>query len=495
MSIEMQLLSMLVFLGSVSKALAWGITADDFVSISARQLFNYLVEYSTAPGNNGALPGFRNLEAKFPSFQRCHDDSMTVEALCREVRDNRKRTELRKMLLDVNARLDSDPSPDSAIQLMGASAARLSIIDTQNSATTISGSMGQRVLEYEERERGIFRYAAWWPWPQVNDLIGGLKDDAYVLYYGRPKNKKTFVALFHAIDLFLSQRKRVLIYSKEMPEDEIWDRVLCFIASVPYDLFQRGKLPGDMAVRLHVAQNLVETIVRDTAGAAQIFCLSGKAIPAGSDSVAWLEVMAQQYKVNAIFIDGVYLMASSSKSKDDHARAAAISRELRAAILRMRIPTIATIQANRKTDKTGKTSDTDEVAFSDAFSQDATAMLRVAKELGTNRCNILIPGLRSADLEGFVINAIPCTDFSFVSVIREGAAGIAAANDQLAEIQRAHEAKARRGRKGGPPIPELPPTEQDIVSTFDEMDLGPWASSCPFCGTSFTRSYQRTETT
>lgn len=470
MHVEMQLLSLLVSQGSMQPALAWGISHEDFTTSAAKHLFGYLCEYANTPGNAGGLPGFNNLATKFPSFTPCHDSSMTVDSLCQEVRTNRQRTDIKKLILEVDRSLETDPGTQAPLNLLTEGSVRINTLHGGKQASRISSSLNGRILEYHERAAGIFRNAIVWPWPELTALIGGIQDTDYTIYYGRPKNKKTFVALYHALDVFYTQRKRVILYSKEMPEDEIWDRCLCFLASVPYTDFNLGKLLPEEELRLLEAEYQVRSLHTDTQGRADIICLSGREVPPGQDNVAWLSAMIQRYEADAVFIDGIYLMASHVKSKDMHERVGAISTAVRDMSLRLHIPVIATVQANRKADKSGLVSDFDEIGFSDAFGRDATAALRVVADRYEPRCNILLPGARKFKLDGFSIHAIPCSNFRWIGQLDEaGAAAAAAQEDAAAAALEEKKVKAKGSRKKGVRSPDGATPDEDY---FEGYNLG-----------------------
>lgn len=461
MNVEMQLLSFLVALGTLDPAIQWGISSEDFLTASARQLWEYLVQYSTAIHHAGALPGFNNLAQKFTSFQKCHDDTMTVEALCLEVRQHRVKQETRKLMQDVEMRLVTEVSPMDAMVYLQERVALLSTLTAGTSAATFSSAVKGTLLRYMERANGIFRCAVKYPWDELNAITNGIEPSDYVLYYGRPKNKKTFVMLYHLMHVFKVQRKRVLLYSKEMPQHQIWDRCLCFWASVPYDLFRAGKCSPDQLFELQMAEMEIEDIREETNGRADIICLSGQEAPEGGDNVQWLQAMAKRYAVDVIFIDGVYLMASHIKAKDAHARAEAISRAVRNMTLRLGIPAICTIQANRGADKTGLTADMDEISFSDAFGQDTTAAYRVVADKLLPTINVLLPGSREFKLHGFQIHGIPCTNFGWIKRLDADEVATATSMDDAAAALMTGQAAKGRGKKraSGLEVPTAPTVE------------------------------------
>lgn len=444
MNPEMQLLSFLCAKGTLDDALTYGITAEDFLSPSARSLFTYMVDYASLPDHHGAVPGHHHLAHHFPSFQVCHDESMTVEALCREVRNIRIRKEAKHQLEQAIVALDGTLSPATILHQTQDLLARTALLDAGKVASTFSSSIERQIQLYHNRANGIIVNPILWPWDGFNRITNGIEPDDYILYYGRPKQKKTFVALYHAMDIFRRQHKHVLFYSKEMSEDQIWRRCTAFMANLPYDLFYTGSLTPKQVMDMEVASEEVRYIREATAGRAQITCISGLDAPNGQDNVSWLTAMAKKHKPDAIFIDGVYLMAGTSKSKDSHEQAKSISRAVRDMARRLRIPVIATIQANRKADKSGLLADTDEIAFSDAFSQDATCMLRVVADRFLPICNLILPGSREYKCNGFRINAIPCTNFDFIELLDDETMKNALAGD---DPPPSAAPKGKRGRK------------------------------------------------
>ncbi len=412
------------------------------------------------------VPGIHHIQDKFPGFEICDDAEAPIEFLCQQVRDDRCSHSLEKIFAEGRADLEAGKNPGLIITEHQDKISRLGLLSTRLNSSTFSGSVDSTVARYDRAAKGEYVNPILWPWERLNKVTRGIAYTDFVLYFGRPKNKKTFVLMYHALYLYL-QGKHVLMYSKEMPEDEIWDRAICFLADLPYEAYNAGMLSPDEYGRLRSMAEFVKDMARDTHGRQQITCVSGLDAPDGSDTVAWLASMAKKHLPDVIIIDGVYLMASSSKSKEDHSKASAISRAVRAMAMRMRIPVIATIQANRKADKSGFLSDSDEIAFSDAFSQDATCMVRVVADKFRPICNLLLPGSRKFKLEGIQINAVPCSDFSYIQDIDQEMIERALAGD--VDDPLAPPASAR-GKKGKAPRqtskPDLPP-----AVSLDDIDM------------------------
>ena len=252
-----------------------------------------------------------------------------MDFLCQQVRNDRAVHSLEKILAESRADLETGKDPSLIITEHQDKIHQLSLLSTRLNSSTFSSAADGIKLRYDRAAAGEIINPIRWPWARLNQVTRGIALTDFVLYYGRPKNKKTFVLMYHALAIYLDG-KHVLMYSKEMPEEEIWERAICFLANLPYDAFNELKLSSEEYGRFTMMLEFVKDMARDTHGRQQITCVSGLDAPDGCDSVAWLTSMAKKHKPDVIIIDGVYLMASSSKAKEDHARASAISRAVRA---------------------------------------------------------------------------------------------------------------------------------------------------------------------
>jgi replicative DNA helicase len=241
----------------------------------------------------------------------------------------------------------------------------------------------------------------------MNETHGGFKDDDYIVFYGRPKSKKSWVLTALIAHLFEAD-KRILVYTKEMSPQNVFDRVIACMAKISYEKLRAGKLnPVD-----EENFNFMIDMVHDSGMGQNIICLSGQDAPTGGDTVQWLTSKVDRYNPDFICVDGLYLMSDVEKAKKDNERVRNISRALRQMVLSRRKPLIATLQANRGAAK-HEEANLDELAFSDAIGQDATCIMRVINEKEKNTCQLVMGGAREYQLNGFRINADPAYDFSY----------------------------------------------------------------------------------
>jgi hypothetical protein len=87
-------------------------------------------------------------------------------------------------------------------------------------------------------------------------------------------------------------------------------------------------------------------------------------------------------------------------------------------ILQTKTPVIATLQANRKAAQHEK-AEFDEIAFSDSVSQDCTMAIRVIKNKFEPTITLAFAGAREVKFAGMSIKAVPCTNFSFNSMLTD----------------------------------------------------------------------------
>jgi hypothetical protein len=134
-----------------------------------------------------------------------------------------------------------------------------------------------------------------------------------------------------------------------------------------------------------------------------------------------------------MFIDGMYLMSpENTKLVKTNERLENVSRAARQMVLDLKTPLICTLQANRQAAKHDK-GELDEIAMSDAFSQDCTVAMRVIRDKarqpdGKQTVSLIVAGAREWDIEGIRVYAEPCTDFGFHSILSDKE--IAKAKDQ-----------------------------------------------------------------
>jgi len=405
---DYQLLSKIILTGDLARSIDWGVTVDDMLSLETRSMFNRMVGYYNMPETAGSVWGPQALQQMFPNFPRYDDDSMTMEALCMEVR---------KARVEVSSRSITKQFEDMMVNdVAGAiTYAAKSFLDLQNDCSPqkvdvqFADAFSRRLVEYQAIINGEQVSVAPWPWEPIQRKTLGIRPTDYIVIYGRPKSMKTWI-LCYLIAWMFELGLRILIYTKEMDPDEIFERVGCIVGQVDYERFTTGTLTPEEYAAVYAVHEQLQAL-RDRN---MIICLSGQDAR-GKDTVPWIEAKVDKYQPHIIFVDGMYLLTDAKGSKRRNEKVANISMDMRQMILRKKRPVIATIQANRDAAK-NEDANLEEVAFSDSVGQDATMLMRCINESkkGQETLALVMGGAtRRIKLNGFRIKALPAYDFSY----------------------------------------------------------------------------------
>lgn len=393
--------------GELHRVLHFGITEDDFLTSEGRSLFRNILGYYYAPDSRGSVMGEETLRSYFPTMRLVDDPSMTTEALCNEVRRQRCRIDLKAHIEQTLQLLELDPF-EAAGRIVNAGKDIMNLGLSKNADIHFHDAFRRSVDKAKMIAMGYDFSVARWPWQPLQYATMGLQYDDYAVIYGRPKNFKSW--LLAAVGGELNeQEKRLVIYTKEMTPDNIFQRIGCVMAGVDYDRFRHATLTEaewyavQGTVRLLEMRSKQQTFV----------CLNGQDAPKGGDTPEWLEAKIEKYNPHAVLIDGLYLMSDSKGAKKKNERVANISNDLRQVGLSRKVPIIATLQANREAAKNTE-ANLDEIGFSDAIGQDATLLMRSINEHKSGRQTIavIVGGSRECRIEGFRIWAVPAANFN-----------------------------------------------------------------------------------
>lgn len=415
-TISHQLLSRILRTGCLSEAIEYGISAEDFPIAEERAIFKTLITAYGNPNTAGSVIGNVTAREVFPFFYPAEDVNMSTQALCVGTRTERLKHLVESQLPELQSLACVDPL-EAANRMSAVASHILALGSANNTDVPFGASLGRIVNRYEQQLRGVTFAKTLWPWQIMNDHAGGIEDEDYIVIYGRPKSKKTFVLtkmIAHQYEL----GKRILVYTKEMTPDNMNKRITAFLGGFPYNELRNAHLCMD---HYHLLHQLMMSAQSDD----RMTCLSGQDVGEGQDTMSWLRSKIERYKPDICFIDGLYLMSSNVSSKAaDWQRIMQISRQCRAMVLSTKVPVVATVQANRKA-AGHSNAELDEIAYADAIGQDATCAIRCIAEKAEidpdtgekldPTVALAIAGSREYSLDGFRIFSKCCENFDFHS--------------------------------------------------------------------------------
>lgn len=443
MSYQMALCARVIKTGQLTPVLTFGITPDDFTSQEAKNLWGLILSYYSQPESQGSIISPNVLQKWFKNFVIPDDmPSYTMQTLCYEVRRERTITQGNALAVQFTEEVAIPTcNPAEALATLQAGVSRLIALGTtQNTDVSLKQGLAKVRTRLQMMKAGVDFSTMKWPWDPLNKATFGVQPDDYIVFYGRPKSMKTWV-LCYLIAWAFENEKKVVVYTKEMTDENIYARTLACILHLIYDDLRGGTTSEADDMKL---AELAAYIENDLRLSSMITVLSGQDVPEGGDTVQWLESKAEQYQPDIMFVDGLYLLSSTRKFTSDEGRVRGISRDLRAMNLKLRIPLICTMQANRKA-AGHKDANLDEIAYSDALAQDCTIASRVIADRTSPTISLVIGGSREFKLHGLRINAVPARDFSFHSVLSEH--DIAKAKEQDVVEEESKEPKKAKNKK------------------------------------------------
>ena len=411
---EMQLISRILKRSELKETLEWGIGVEDFLSDEGRHMFQHLLSYASHPQTAGAQLGAYAAKEAYPHFEFCDDDSMTLGALCTEVRKIRLRQDAKAIAQRIVDMADEDPI-DALIQGNRLTKQGMELGYGNKDDVLFGNELTHIESRHDLLAKGVDLSVAPWPWEVFNSVTGGLEADDYVVLYGRPKSMKSWILAWF-IAFTYNMGRKPLIYTKEMTPNNIFMRVAACLAELPYQELRMGKLSPEERGRLATLRQMA----RDISKFDDMVCLSGKQAPGGKDTVEWLQSKVEKHCPSVVFIDGMYLMSDSNGAKNqrDNYRVQNISRAVRQMIFDTGVPVIATFQATRAAAQHQK-AELDEIAFSDSVGQDATVAIRVINDKTSPTISLIVGGSREYEFHGCRVYGIPATNFGFHSELTE----------------------------------------------------------------------------
>ena len=180
-------------------------------------------------------------------------------------------------------------------------------------------------------------------WKQVNKLTGGLGKGEFIIIGGRPGMGKSIVGENIAYYTALKSNKKSIIFTLEMPKEQVIRRMLSAKTGIAYRKFKSGEVNDDDFYNLGLAlesQEFSNILVDDNSRA----------------SVEHIKAVCRAEKrrnkeLGIIVIDYIGLMQLPPKCRSRWEGVGEISRELKLLAKELDCPVVALSQINRETER------------------------------------------------------------------------------------------------------------------------------------------------
>jgi len=245
------------------------------------------------------------------------------------------------------------------------------------------------------------------PWPTLNSVFPGMRNDNILLISGRPGTGKTFVMIKWVLDLILNGNHKVLFVNSEMVASEIINRMISLMTGIKSLRLLNNNLEPEEKEQAFAAFNRLKE-----KGTGKLFLLEN-----GFDSkYENINKAIEKVMPDIVFIDGVYLFRIGEES-DIIKMAGMVADALKRTCTEYKIPIVATTQLNREATK--EDPGLQHLALSDAFGRNASYVLYLKTNKMLEKRNISVVYLIK-NRHGYLCNyAINLNNFDEISMAPE----------------------------------------------------------------------------
>jgi len=176
----------------------------------------------------------------------------------------------------------------------------------------------------------------------LDTILKNLKPGAMIIVAGRPGTGKTAFKLSVAKNVAL-QGKRVAIFTLEMPDEQIYERLASNETGIALDKIQDGRLAEDEWQKVNAATEVFEK--------SQIFMDDTPAITPAQIEARCRRLMMQYGPLDLVVVDYLQIMDADGKTSNRTEEVSAISRGLKNVCRRLNVPFLVGAQINREAEK------------------------------------------------------------------------------------------------------------------------------------------------
>lgn len=418
---ELELISNILSTADMVTPKKKGLTTESFSLEAAQEAFAWLWEQFHDPQQRGEIPSVERFMRTFPSFDYTPSRN-SVNALIDEIKVLKGQRDMQQLISDLQEEIqDDDFDPKSILDSFLPRFRRMNIEAHEEDGVLLSSALDTLRQQYNTFANAGGIVGIPYPWNVLNEKTGGMRDEEFIVIYGRPANMKTWVACAIAAHAYLLGY-RVMFFSKEISREAMMTRVCSILGDVEYDKLRRGILsPREEAQFWEVMEELTEMEKNEetnsTQGRSRALLFTSDQGKRKGSTVDDLAAEAERFQPDLIVVDGFYLMrdARSGQRTSDWKIIGHISQDLKGLAQFVRCPVVGTTQANRANAKE-PTGDVDDLSFADGIGQDADIAFRVFRGPNPNGkgASLLLVFSKSREVQipPFIINAFPGSDFS-----------------------------------------------------------------------------------
>jgi replicative DNA helicase len=229
---------------------------------------------------------------------------------------------------------DSEKDYANRLNYMNNQAIQLSQYSTKREVESIAGIADQTIKEIIERQKqGREFLGISTGFDDLNAITSGLQQGNLIILAARPGVGKTSFALQLAANVAAIEEKPSLIFSLEMSQGELMNRLLASFAEIDLNHLKRGLLDGKQIDKLYAIKDYLSTLKLEFFDTSNI-------------TLTQIKLEAQKYQIRygsigLIVIDYLQLITPRNPKESRVNQVAEISRELKLLAKDLAVPVIA----------------------------------------------------------------------------------------------------------------------------------------------------------
>jgi len=355
------LLASLVEAGEIDHFFSWRLEEKHFFGDEV-PVFRFVRDHVA---KYGKLPTSPTLKQQFGILPKPVEPSKFYLDL---VQDRFRFKRLNKVLTDCNELMKQQDSWTASNLLFEA----LMEVRADHARTSLS-DFGKDAPEWIEREYKRVKLAGNKPgimmgWPTLDKMCNGLRPGDVMSIVGRPAQGKTFLTLCIARNVWKMQGRTALVVSMEMDRLTMMQRIAAIETSVNVGEIRSGELTTALQATFFKKLKKVGSYP------GRLIVVDGNLNATVQDVFA----LAYQFNVDALFIDGAYMLKHPDRKLDKYRRVEANIEEIKQRCAGLGIPAVLSYQFSReavKQQKKGGNAGLETIAHSDAIGQISSIVL------------------------------------------------------------------------------------------------------------------------
>lgn len=240
------------------------ITADFFLTPEMRAIYDFLRLTYHNPQTSGLVPSADMVRQYFPAFNMVYAPD-EVPVLCQALRRNKLQIDLLQLAQQIQFGAEKDP--EETFSKLKAATQSMASFEQVGHDLSMANAYQLLMEKYSSVASGGGVIGIPYPWQVLNDETQGMQNGQYIVVYGRTGSMKTWISLYIAVHAYLKSRRRVLFYTREMPNLQIAMRVAATMCGIDYRSLISGKLDPNT---LQYFQAVLQGLMQDEIGRAHV---------------------------------------------------------------------------------------------------------------------------------------------------------------------------------------------------------------------------------